>query len=194
MLIKKKLVYGVPKKGIIIKSSLSLSRSITHHRRIGAPQSAGRDRRARVAAHGHQVLGAGRLAQHGRAIGPGGAARQPEHGQHGGDHEVGQRQFALVVVQIVGVRIDGGDEQTVEHRQDAGGDEELRIGRGVHGHNVIGGASRADGRLEVERIAELGGGGLGRRAARLGDGDGHVDGGGERENGQHLRDMGDGTG
>lgn len=124
-----------------------------------------------------------------RTIRPGGRAAQPEHRQYRGQHEIGERQLGLRAIEVVQIRVDGNDEQTVEHRQDAGGNEELRIGANVRRH----GDARAilvdqtGGVIEAERIVEMDDLLVGRRTAA---GERHVDGeiagGGERADGEDL--------
>lgn len=73
-----------------------------------------------------------RIAQRTRSVGERGTAGQPENGQHCRYHKVGQRQFTLVVIQIIGIRINESNEQAVEHRQHTGGHKEFGIRCNVH--------------------------------------------------------------
>lgn len=62
-----------------------------------------------------------------RAVRPGGAAREPENGQQGGQDEVGHRELGLVLVHLVDEAVDGNDEEAVEHGQHAGRHKELAV-------------------------------------------------------------------
>lgn len=132
-----------------------------------------------------------RLAERPRSVGKGRTARQPEHGQHRRQPEIGQRQFALVVIQIVGVRINDSDEQTVEHRQDAGGHEKLGAGRNVDGNgDGAGGRGTIVYPAHIEfvrkRIVNIVCVGFRRSAADRRHLYRYVDGGGEGENREDL--------
>lgn len=69
----------------------------------------------------------GHALQRTRAIRPGGAAREPEDGEQGGEDEVGHRELRLVLVHLVHKSIDRDDEETIQHREHTSGNEELAV-------------------------------------------------------------------
>lgn len=170
---------------------------ITHQRNVQAREAAGQHAAAEAGAQPLQLAHVRLALQRRRAVRPGGRAAQPEHRQYGGQHEVGERQLRLGAVQVVHVRVHRHDEHAVQHRQHAGGDEELGVGADVRRHRDARRrrVAHAGGVIEAERIVEVDHLLVGR-GVRAGERHvhGEVAGGGERADGEDLVVGGGGKG